>query len=178
MKKLPFLFLLFLAGCGPADTRTATTYFDLKGYLDQQVAWLEKNRPVVRKEVIVSEESDRLLTKDVNWKKEMELFFQADLNKPAFSRSYMADTLSASTISYRLREGEQLPVQFLEVIRDKDGAPQKIKASLLDKNYLFESERILTMETRQGRLTAYQIEGFQQLFFGEPKPFKISVLLQ
>ncbi|SDL82040.1 hypothetical protein [Siphonobacter aquaeclarae] len=178
MKKLSLLSFLLLTGCSPADNRTATTYFDLKGYLDQQIAWLEKNKPMVRKEVIVSEESDRLLTKDVDWKKELDLFLQADLNKPAFARSYMADTLSAATVSYRLREGEQLPVQFLEVIRDSTGIPRKIKASLLDKNYLFESERILTLETRAGRLSAYQIEGFQQLFFGEPKPFKISVLVQ
>ncbi|MFT4032194.1 MAG: hypothetical protein QM669_07220 [Siphonobacter sp.] len=171
--------LVFLLACqSPESTSTQQTYFDLKSFIVKQISVLEQQKPLVRKEVIVNEEAESLVTTKINWAKELDLFNQADLNKPAYTRSYFVDTLSVNTISYRLREGESLPVQFLEVIKDSTGQPRKIKATLLDKNYLFETEQTLTMECQKGKLSAYQIEGFQQLFFGDPKPFKVSVMIQ
>ncbi|MDQ1087455.1 MULTISPECIES: hypothetical protein [unclassified Siphonobacter] len=181
MKKLLFGLLLITVGCQNSPKQSSSkpqTYFDLKGYVESQIAMLKKTNPVVRKEVSVNEESETLVTPKIDWTKELELFLQADINKPAYTQSYFIDTLSANTVSYRLRQGEHLPIQFLEVIRDEQNRPSKIKATMLEKNYLFESEKILTLESTDGRLSSYQIEGFQQLFIGDPKPFRITTLVQ
>lgn len=181
MKKLLISLLLINTACQndtQQESHQPQTYFDLKGFIETQITTLKKTNPIVRKEVIVNEESETLVTPNIDWAKELELFIQADLNKPAYTQSYFTDTLSANTVSYRLRQDERLPVQFLEIIRDEQNRPAKIKATLLEKNYLFESEKILTLESKNGRLSSYQIEGFQQLFIGDPKPFKISTLVQ
>ncbi len=181
MKKVFFALILLNIACqnsAQQASHTPQTYFDLKGFVEKQIAAFQKTNPVVRKEVTVNEESETLVTPKIDWTKELELFLQADLNKPAYTQSYFVDTLSDNTVSYRLRQGEHLPVQFLEVIRDEENRPSKIKATLLEKNYLFESEKILTLESKNGRLTSYQIEGFQQLFIGDPKPFKVNTLIQ
>lgn len=181
MKKLVYLLplCLFFACQSPQRSDNfKAPYYDLKGYVDAQIISLSRTKPLVRKDVIVNEENETLITQKIDWSKELELFAQADINKPAFTQSYFVDTLSTHTISYRLRKGENLPVQYMEVITDAQGKLEKIKATLLDKNYLFESERILTLESKNGRLATYQIEGFQQLFIGEPKPFKVMAIVQ
>lgn len=171
---LPLLFLL--AACSqPQQAKRINTYFDLKGFLDQQIAALNAQKPLVSKTALVGEQPETHQTRQVDWAKELELFEQADLNKPAYANSYFTEEISKSTTTYRLKADEDLSVQFLEVIKDeKTGQPLKVKATLRTKNYLYESERNLSLTAQNGRLTSYEIDGFQQLFYGDPEPFHLE----
>ena len=77
------------------------------------------------KQTLVGQVADRYRTDSLNWAEELEPFRQADIT--ALMDSYLADTLSASTVSLRLKKGENLPVQFLEIIRDSLQNTLKIK---------------------------------------------------
>lgn len=177
MKRISFLFFIALLGCNGGETRRGgpLVYFDLKTFVEGQIKDLNARRPTVSKTLEAGEEREYRRTKDIDWAKELDLFVQADLNKPAYDSSYIVETPSSTTVTYRLKRAEDLPVQYLEVIRDTTtGQLLKMKATMGTKNYLFESERILTMECEAGRLRTYTIEGFQQLRFGDPKPFRIE----
>lgn len=169
-------FLLLLAACSqPQQAKRTNVYFDLKGFLDQQIAALNTQKPLVSKTALVGAQPETHQTRQVDWVRELELFEQADLNKPAYANSYFTEEISKSTTTYRLKSGEDLPVQYLEIIKDeKSGQPLKVKATLRTKNYLYESERNLSLTAQNGRLTEYDIEGFQQLFYGEPEPFHLE----
>lgn len=169
-------FLLLLAACSqPRQANRTNAYFDLKGFLDQQIAALNVEKPLVSKTALAGEQPETRQTRRVDWAKELELFGQADLNKPAYANSYFTEEISRTTTTYRLKSDEDLPVQYLEVIKDeKTGQPLKVKATLRTKNYLYESERTLSLTARNGRLTGYEIEGFQQLFYGDPEPFHLE----
>ncbi len=173
---LSFLLFLVLAACSqPQQAKRTNVYFDLKGFLDQQIATLNARKPLVSKTALVGEQPETHQTKQVDWAKELELFEQTDLNKPAYANSYFTEEISKTTTTYRLKADEDLSVQFLEVIKDeKTGQPLKVKATLRTKNYLYESERNLSLTAANGQLTAYEIEGFQQMFYGDPEPFHLE----
>jgi hypothetical protein len=175
MKRLLPLFFLLAACSQPQPAQRTNAYFDLKDFLDQQVAALNAQKPLVSKTVLVEDQPETHQTHQVDWARELELFGQADLNKPAYANSYFTEAISKTTTTYRLKSGEDLPVQYLEVIQDeKTSQPVKVKATLRTKNYLYESERTLSLTARNGRLTEYDIDGFQQLFYGDPEPFHLE----
>lgn len=175
MQRLLPLLLLLAACSQPQQAKRTNAYFDLKGFLNGQIAALNAQKPLVSKTALVGEQPETHQTVPVDWARELELFEQADLNKPAYANSYFTEEISKTTTTYRLKSGEDLPVQYLEVIKDENtGQPLKVKATLRTKNYLYESERTLSLTAQNGRLAAYEIDGFQQMFYGDPEPFHLE----
>ena len=176
MKNLCIAVLILLVACSPPQRGVQVkTYFDLSAFLNAQIVALNAEKPLLSKTVAVDDQPEIHQTRHVDWSKELDLFTQADLNKPAFVGSYIVEEISKTTTTYRLKSGEDLPVHYLEVILDgKTNQPLKVKATLRTKNYLYESERSLSFTCTDGRLTNYAVEGFQQLFFGDPNPFRIE----
>jgi len=176
MKKILSFVLFLVTACSqPQKARQVSAYFDLKSFLDGEIAYLSAQKPVLSKTVSVEERPETVQNRRLDWAKELELFQQADLNKPANVGSYIEETVSETTTTYRLKSGEKLPVQFLEIIKDpQTGTLLKMKATLRTRNYLFESERTLSLNTANGHLSSYAIEGFQHLFYGDPDPFRVE----
>ncbi|MCY7351858.1 MAG: hypothetical protein LH606_14530 [Cytophagaceae bacterium] len=176
MKKLLIPVLALLAACSqPQAERQTETYFDPNAFLSAQTAALNAQKPLLSKTIAVGDQPETHQTREVDWAKELQLFEQLNLNKPAFAGSYIVEEISKTTTTYRLKSGEDLPVHYLEVIRDeKSSQPLKVKATLRTKNYLYESERNLNFTCVNGRLVSYEIEGFQRLFFSDPDPFHIE----
>lgn len=171
------LFLIsgsLLWGCGKTASLSGTPAsagFSLNKVIDRQVALLERRHAAVAKETLLSQVADRYRADSVDWAEELEPFRQADVS--GLMNSYFADTVSATTVSLRLKKGEKLPVQFLEIIRDSLHNTFKIKATIQADNYLFDSERTLMLESRNGLLTRYELEGFQKIFYRDPEPYAI-----
>jgi hypothetical protein len=147
-------------------------YYDLKGLIDKQIKILNTQKPSVQKTVLMSNSTENQLVKTIDWAKELELFMQSDLNKPAFVQSYQVDS-SSMGVKYTLKETEKLPVKYLNVNRlGEDGI--SIEAYINTNNYLYETERHLKLSLRNNQLTDYQIDGFQKIVFGNKKVFKIN----
>lgn len=173
MRKLLFISLL-LIGCAESETQNATkTNFDLTGLVNQQIAELNKNQPLTHKNLEIEDKKEVLNTNKIDWQKELELFLQADLNKQSYQLSYTKEKTPQSEI-YTLKEGENLPVKSLKIIFDEDKTVKHLEALLQTKNYLYESEKHLLMALDKNRLTNYQIEGWQELFIGKKKSFKVD----
>lgn len=173
MRKLLFISLL-LIGCTESETQNATkTNFDLAGLVNQQIAELNKNQPLTHKSLEIEGKKEVLNTNKIDWQKELELFLQADLNKQSYQLSYNKEETPQMAV-YTLKEGEKLPVKSLKIIFDEDKTVKHLEALLQTKNYLYESEKHLLMTLDKNRLTNYQIEGWQELFIGKKKSFKVD----
>jgi hypothetical protein len=147
-------------------------YFDLKGLIEKQIKILNTQKPVVEKLVIIADSSENQSVKTIDWAKELELFIQVDLNKPAFIQSYQVDS-SSMGVKYTLKKTEQLPIKYLTISRlGEDGI--SIEALVNNENYLYETERHLKLSIKNNEVTDYQIEGFQKIVFGDKKIFKIN----
>jgi len=179
---ISFYFLLALTACqNSAKTTTEpNAHYDVEGFVQGQIQLLSQQQPTIQKTMVVGQDEEKRTTKAVDWKKEFELFLQADINKPAFRQSYATQRPDSLTYAYTIRTGEDLPVQFLKVILDKNsGQPALIEAKISSKNKLYESEKYLSMRSEEKagvwRVASYQIKGFQELVISDRKPFDVRV---
>lgn len=155
------------------------TYYDLKGFIESQISVLNKVRPEVIKTMSVSGKNETRTSREMDWKKELELFVQADINKPAYSKSYSITKPDSLTVLYTLSSGESLPVRFLKIEMDKiSGMPVLIQAQLRSENKLYQSEKNIEMhgsvQGGQWHLNTYAIKGYQKLATMDKKAFEIS----
>jgi hypothetical protein len=179
MKKVIGLltFCALLSACNEEiKENQVKKYFDLKGLIEKQTKTLNSQKPVVQKLVIISDSSESQSVKTIDWAKELELFIQADLNKPAFIQSYQVDSSSIG-VKYTLKETEKLPVKYLNIKRlGEDGI--SVEAFMNNNNYLYETERHLKLSIKNNELTDYQVDGFQKIVFGDKKVFKINGIIK
>lgn len=172
--RLVLILFLFLAACTSSENKILSkSYFDLTGLLNQQISILSAKRPLVEKAVVLEEKQERIETKDIDWNKELELFLQADLNKQSYQLAYTID-IKDKKANYVLKEGEKMPVKLLSIAFDDKDFPKYIEVLMNTNNFLYESDKKLTLELINNQLKSYKIEGYQQLFIGSKKSFSIE----
>jgi len=179
-----FSVLIFSACQTPAGKHNEpAVYYDVKGFVRNQIQLLNQQKPTVEKTMFVGNDQEKRSTNEVNWQKELELFVQADINKPAYRQSYAIARPDSLTYEYTIQTQEDLPVRYLKVVLDKpNGQPTLIEAKILAENKLYESEKNLLMRCAQKsgdwRVASYQIKGFQELVISDRKPFDVRVEIQ
>ncbi|UOG74760.1 hypothetical protein MTX78_21915 [Hymenobacter tibetensis] len=166
--------LLLLAACGPGEDASVRpvpanrkpNYFDVKGFLDKQVADLNRRQPVVEKQVRLRDgktETTRVTKTD--WAKELQIFYQADINKPALRGAYevKAVTQSATTGQlYQRKVGVDATVRELLITRATN-YPEAMSATIIQDNPLFYSEKKLSLRADARGVKSYSVEGIQKL---------------
>jgi hypothetical protein len=172
--------VLLLSCENPAQQSATPVYFDTKAFVDQQVTLLEAQKPTVRKVMMLKGESQRQQTTTLDWTRELELFQQANINKPAFRTSYTIDRPDSLTYRYTLKASEErLTVRVLSVRLDSaTRQPALITATLVSENPLYQSERNIRLESGlvrgKWRVRHYRLEGFQQLTFFGRNTFRVD----
>lgn len=179
MKKVFGLLLVcaLLSACNPEIKEgKINRYFDLKGLIETQIKTLNTQKPFVQKTIVMSEKSESQLVKSIDWAKELELFIQTDLNKPAFIQSYQVDSSSKSVI-YKLKDAEKLSIKYLTISKIGENGIS-IEALVSNENYLYQNEKHLKLFLKNNEVSDYQIEGFQKIVFGDRKTFKINGVIK
>ena len=180
---LSFLFfVLIVSSCtDPAPPNQPNVYYDVAGYVKRQIADLSAHKPLVRKTVLINAKTSRQDTRDVNWSRELELFSQADINKPALRTSYQLTRPDSLTYQYTLKRAEEkLTVRSLRVQLDSlTREPRRIEAVLQTDNALYSSERHVLMESgsagRNGwQVRHYKLSGFQKLPYFDKNNFAVE----
>ncbi len=170
--------LSLLAACGnPAeDAATGQTnpanrkpgYFDVKGLLDAQVALLGQQQPAVEKQVrLRNGQTKTTRVTKIDWSKELQIFYQADINKPALRGAYSTATVGGRQ-QYTRKPGTDAPVASLTVgilSSQSKAAPEALTAVVQQDNALFYSEKKLLLLLRDGQLMEYEVRGVQKLAF-------------
>ena len=177
------LVCMLFSGCidePVRDNSVDTKFVNLARFIQEQTALLDSLNPPVDKKVRVGEKDEQQTLRDINWKKELELFLQADISKPAIQAGFEIEEQSGNVRVFRPRSGENPDIQYLKVSFDEQGRSiQAIEALISQSNYLYKSEKKISFQcksNRQGQtqITAYQIAGFQQLIFNEQVPYEIQ----
>lgn len=181
VKIFSFLFLLFLTGCDQPQEKSTEkkVYYDLKGFIETKISSLSIQKPTVDKTMRVSGKNESRSTRQIDWKKELELFVQANINKPAYSKSYTISKPDSLTTVYTLKTEENIPVKSVMIRMDKNtGDPVLIKALLRSENKLYQSEKNIELHCSgsadQWQLTSYSIRGYQKLATMDKKDFYIN----
>ena len=163
---------LWLAGCGDAGPAVPAVrrplYCDVKGLLMQQVAQLEQRHIAVTKHVrLRAEAPETVRVPAVKWADELQIFFQADINKAALRGAYTVDSVvlpgGALRRTYTRLPGQpNAPVTRLVVVQ-QGGELQEIAATIVQNNALFSAQKQLRMQLQHGQLRRYEVVGTQKL---------------
>ena len=173
-----FIFVLgMLLACSSSEkSMQRNTYFAWPAFLKQQINGYAKSNQRVHKTVVLDGKKEVKIVSNLDWEKEFALYLEADLNKPAFEKSY--DNLSEPGFYwYSLKKEENLPVKKLIIQLDAGERPEKVEIEISQKNFLFETRKKLFMNFSEGRIQTYYIEGMQQFFLAEPTSYKILGVL-
>ena len=166
------LGVALLASCGEAGPAAPAArrplYFDVKGLLTRQVAQLEQRHAAVTKHVSLrgnAPETVRVPT--VKWNDELQIFFQADINKAALRGAYAVDSVALPggllrRTYTRLPGQPNAPVASLTVVQ-QGAVPQEIAATIIQNNPLFSAQKQLRVQLENGQLRTYEVVGTQKL---------------
>ncbi len=175
---LSTIFLVSACQNDVDDKNEVKTYYDLKGFIENQIVYLNDKKPMVNKTAGLGGQHVTNHLKDIDWKKELELFVQADLNKPSYRQSYNIDRKDSSTYEYRIKPNVELPVRYLKIVVDSAvHQPVYVKALFQSANKIYKSEKTIELTRIQTdnvwELSSYEVHGYQKLIFMDRKDFDI-----
>lgn len=158
--------------------------YDLTGYLQEQTARLQQEQPPVLKSVITKGQlTETLQLEELDWEKELAIFQEVDLSRPALRDFYREErhTLpNGSTVSIFTKDAEAAaPVDRLQLTVSPAQKLERLEAVVLEENLLFYSKRniSLTADPGSGNLSGYRVEGVQKLIFGDSLRYRVDANL-
>lgn len=170
---------LLLAGCQGKPDKGArgadAFFFDLSGYLKQEIARLEQDQPSGTKRVQFDEQTDASAFQRLNYSEELAPFLDADINKVSWRDKYRADTTlqqdgQIQSIRYTALE-KNLKTRELTV-RYAEGQLSDIEIRYLLKSIIAESEQ--HMRYRPGK--GFSIEGKQGMRLASTHAMRVEVV--
>jgi len=162
------------------DSSGNSKFVNVARFIEEQTQLLDSVNPPVDKKVLIGQNYEQQTLKDINWKRELEMFMQADISKPAVQAGYELEEQNKIVRIYKPKSGENPDIEYLKISFDEQGQQiQTIEAHISQWNYLYKSEKKISLQCKQNaagktQITAYQIKGFQKLLFNEEVPFEIE----
>ena len=161
-----------LAGCGDAGPAAPAArrplYFDVKGLLNKQVAQLaQRHAAVIKRVSLRGNATETVRVPTVKWADELQIFFQADINKAALRGGYAVDSIvlpgGLLRRTYTRLPGQpNAPVARLMVLQ-QGAVAQEVAATIVQNNALFATRKQLHFQLQNGQLRQYEVVGTQKL---------------
>jgi hypothetical protein len=181
---IPVVFMFWCCAGKPKQT----TLFNFDSLVSEQVSFLAAHHAKLHKRASINSiNDDTVFSADTTvWKNELDIFRQLQvINKPVNGDNYVVedglfDPQSNLTVkAFSAKPEADLPVKYLRVFYQESLLkPRKIEALYDNKNPIYSSSRLLTLEFGHFKnkvvLTSYGIEGGQQMKMGDSVVFKIE----
>jgi hypothetical protein len=167
----------------PGAPRATGPYFDVRGLLDAQIRQLAARHPGATKQVSLrGGPVETVRVPEVKWADELQIFYQADINKAALRGAYRLDSTTeaggATRRTYTAQPGHpNVSVTRLSVL-STGGQPQEMEATLKQDNTLFSGQKQLRLTLQNGQLSAYSVRGSQKLVLFDTLRFNSSVRVE
>ncbi len=187
MKRWLFLILFFAAACNPAEEnpqKVRREYFDIKGLLDKQIELLDSIGPSLHKIAVIDGVRDTITYTpgSSGWRKELEIFDEADLNKPRLKGLYeISEKKSPESyeIIYASKDPHSTPIDSLFVsVKTADKKSMKIHVLFHAGNFFYSSSQRLELDftdmNGQLFLKSFDIQGWQKLILRDTTLYHIE----
>ena len=135
MRYILLFAALTLFACSQPKTKETKAYRDLKGFFESEALRLQRAKAEVKKTVGRNSDSETKVIKNINWKTELSLFTESDINKPAWRDSYKVLQQSGKT-TY-LATDSNLRTRELSFIIDAKGKITKVNIVNQAQNLLY-----------------------------------------
>lgn len=140
-------------------------YFPLIEFLEEKTEVLDGGE--VSKTIAVNEESEEIIINlsAEDWREELDVFFQADINKSALATAYHT-TETDDELVHTLKPGEKGTVKEIRVFKVADKVAS-IEVVAVRNNLFYHSEVAgrIQMDEQQEDLSSYSLSGRQKVWF-------------
>lgn len=167
--------LLAFAGCQVAPPKpegNRLRFFDLKGYFEQEALRLGDIGKAT-KTVFVGDRKEMLILDSIRFREDLQVFANADINRPAWSDKYSVDSVfdhhSLSQLKY-ISKDERLRTQSIVIDFDSSRL-SKLIIENRTSSFFATSNQLLAYEPRRG----YSIDGGQKVALMEIEVFRVIV---
>ncbi|MDW7695481.1 hypothetical protein R9C00_27160 [Flammeovirgaceae bacterium SG7u.111] len=172
------LFAIQLNSCITPESEQASTeeslYYDIQEMLNPEIARLQSEKPMVRKVTMMNGETKTEEIKVEDWKKELAVFLNANINKPILKGSYEIEK-KEGLITYTALK-EDLPIKEMKV--KYVGEPTtKIEAVEEKETVLFHNKRELGVTITDGKIASYSLVGYQKMPAKDSLVYKIEATI-
>lgn len=178
--------VIFLSGC--ISGKEESDFYPIDSLVIQQLTLLRDMKATLYKTASLKGEVDSVSYMpgdSISWGKELDIFIQLkEINKPVNHGSYLVDDnlldpSSNLTVKAFTATEPELAVKYMKIFYQHSiDKPRRIEALFDEKNELYESSRLLSMEFRQINnktvLTSYSIDGGQKMIMGDSVAFLIK----
>lgn len=179
MRPLPILLLsaVLLGSCQQDPTEIyfedQRFYYDLPKCMSYQAETLERMGKHVRKRLTKDGQTQVVERGEVNWKEELELFIDSDINRPAWRGAFRADTVVLErmlVITYQT-ENREIPVKSVVVTLDRENRQcLRLTIERGSDNFLYTSSQKLFFTPGEG----YIIKGHLKVPFIFESEFSVE----
>jgi len=190
IRQLVFLFAGVLLSCCVSKTETRQVFFNVDSLVSKQVQLLPALKVTVTRKTHLNDQHEerRLEEPDSNaWNNELQIFRELEaMNKPINRAMYtLTDNLADDKSNLKIMLVESKPnlqkpppVRYFKLFyQEHPHNVRRIEAQLDERNSLYQSTRLFTMEFQRVRdnlmLTAYSIQGGQKMFLGDSVAYSI-----
>ena len=177
---------LLSTACERRPRQQVQAFYNLDSLISMQVKRLAELQPSLEKKAVINGVSEKVVLQDLDsagWAQEFEIFRQLDLNEKARNASqYRSErglrdaTSNLGIIQYTAMQ--PLPLSYVRVYyQDTPTKVRRIVGEVFDKNRLYASGRLLSMEVidLNGRpaVVSYEISGGQRMILGDSMKFVV-----
>lgn len=141
--------IIFFSACEKKqEEKTAEPgkFFDLVTYFHNEAVALNATKPEITKTITKDGATEtKTFSDSIDWKKELKIFSENSINKPAWKNSFSADTIkeeSRNTITYKTTD-EKISVKEIVITTDSLWQPTVISINRAAKNFLYTSQQTL-----------------------------------
>ncbi|MCJ0743811.1 hypothetical protein [Pedobacter montanisoli] len=174
MRFIPVIIIILLLGCNTnqeALHQNEVTYFDVSGYFKGEIQRLSARKMPVHKQVWINDTQENKDIEIKDWKTELSMFVNADINKTSWKGLFKEDKTGDSLIYTSV--STNIPVKKLIV--EKVGTYIKgISIFINEDNYLYKKQDSLYYYPD----SLYEINSRQRVTLLKEKRYKISGYLK
>lgn len=156
---------------GPVE-RAKMEYFDMEGLVGQQINILNELNPELKKIASINGVNEEQVSRfdSAGWASELNIFLEADINKPKLTGNYETKVFNEDNktiVLYKALDPGDVQVEFLKIIYT-DEKLSKIESQYIEKNMLYSTRRNLQMNFLTDKpgepvLADYKIQGKQKM---------------
>ncbi len=165
----------------PQPREFSTGYFPIRQFfLGQQQQFIQQGTGLEKTVLLEGKAESQVLhpADSADWYAELAVFFEANINKPAFVGEYKVDTLPHNTegfdmkISYTATK-PGLRVRWLNLYyMGTDTVPALLEAELFQQNMLYQSRQEIRFQRGKG----YSIRGMQDVLLLGADSFAVDAV--
>ncbi len=180
MKKIYYSIILLISGCVSKQDTPSISHFS-KDFLTNII---RDSAPASFQKTVSfndSTESKLIILDSIGLKKELETFYELDLNTPEFSKIFQKEkfilTNNSYKIVYELVEGAKHNIKSVtEVYEDKKLV--KIKGTISHNTPIFFSNEKIELSIKDNILKSYAINVQQGLIAQDTNYYKVTSILK